>query len=187
MAGEPDLKVLAELETRLRERLYPSGRPRRLAPARRWLVPAAGLAAAAAGLIAIAGILGAGGGVETSAAAMAALDRAARAAARGPGPPSSVRPGEFWYTRTTSVNRLPVPIFTRPPGLPPSPPGGPVSPAGPHSIPSPPPGLPPSPPGGPVSPAGPHSIPSPSLIGPVTVTVVWRTATETWVGRDGTT
>ena len=105
-----DLHVLDELEDRLKAGLYPDRVPRRIAR-RRWLASLGGLAAVAAVAVAVLLLVGSAG-VRTSVAT--ALDRAARAAQERSGPPT-VSAGQFWYTRTSGVERLPLPILPKPP------------------------------------------------------------------------
>jgi hypothetical protein len=105
-----DLHVLDELESRLTQALYSERVPRRVAR-RRWLLPLGGLAAATAAAVVLAVVLVGAGSVETPIAA--ALDRAADAARQGPATPA-VGPGQLWYTRVSGVERLPIPLVTRP-------------------------------------------------------------------------
>jgi hypothetical protein len=109
-----DLHVLDELEARLKDALYPHSAPRRIAR-RRWLAPLGGLAVAAAVAATVVVLVGSAG-VHTSVAA--ALERAARAAQQR-APATTVEPGQFWYTRTSGVERLPLPILPKPPAVPP--------------------------------------------------------------------
>jgi hypothetical protein len=108
-----DLPVIDELERMLIASCYgpPASdreRRRRQRLRRRWA--AAGISAAACTAAAIAAIVLASGSVEPSAAQ--ALDRAATAAANGPA--QSLRPGQYWYTRTIVSTDQPVPVVPTP-------------------------------------------------------------------------
>ena len=80
---------------------------------RYWRWAAAGISAAACTAAAVAAIVLASGSVAPSAAQ--ALDGAATAAASGPA--RSLRPGQYWYTRTVDSTDLPMPIVSA--GIPP--------------------------------------------------------------------
>lgn len=104
-----DLPVLDELERRLIAGCYGTpgsdrDRQRRVRPYWTWIV--AGISGAACIAAVVGAVLLASRSVEPSAAL--ALDRAAAAAASGPGAP--LPPGKYWYTRTVDSTRLPIPI-----------------------------------------------------------------------------
>jgi hypothetical protein len=138
----------------------PSGSTVTSRPRRRWLAPAVAAATAAIVIaVVVVGLGGSGAGVPATPAAT--LGQAAVAVARNR-QPAALGPGQFWYTRTTELRRLPLPILVvRPPSFA-------------HL--------------GKGMKAGgrPHPATSTAVALSGVVSVVRRETTETWVGLDGT-